>query len=313
VPEIYIHERIALCAARQLAPEQADLIAREQAAYRMGASGPDIMFFHCVWQGGNKYALPKLGSRMHTSRTNAFLYALLINASTPAQIAYAWGFLCHYAADSILHAYVYAMSEPDGLFPQSAGHGLLEMAMDSWAYVIDHPDSKRIEPDFTLGPFQLNKKQEAEIASLLSICVQQIYNLACPAKEYQRAFAHARLVKRVLYRPGKARMGFFRWLEKLIGHPGLIEGHAYPARLPECDFLNEGHNPWQAPDDDRIRTDSVPDLCARAECYAGELLRLCQAGPPERTHLFEALGQRSYVSDLPGSSEGEGPGVISQR
>ena len=135
--EIYAHERLAFLAAE--GAELEPYVYAQQPAYLLGASGPDVLFFHYCWRFGNRYKLPSLGFLMHKARTNAFFEALFLRASTNAQRAYALGFLCHYALDHCVHPYVYAQCEKGRPFAMKGGHGFLEIAIDSTFYLIDTP------------------------------------------------------------------------------------------------------------------------------------------------------------------------------
>ena len=64
-------------------------------------------------KGPNRtYNLPLLGNRMHEDKTGTFLLALLHHTHTQAQIEYTLGFLCHYAADTVMHLTLCSSAAP---------------------------------------------------------------------------------------------------------------------------------------------------------------------------------------------------------
>ena len=121
MPEGYTHLRCAWRAAR--AQKLTADLHRE--AFFAGANGPDMLFCYQVWKPAKKraYPLPDLGERMHNENTGAFLRALLDGAKTPVQRSYAAGFLCHYAADTVVHPYVVLVTSPGQAYEGPGGHG----------------------------------------------------------------------------------------------------------------------------------------------------------------------------------------------
>ena len=109
MPEGYTHVRTAQKAAHAIHYK-----LQCPAAFAAGANGPDSFFCYEVWKKGQNrtYNLPLLGNRMHEDKTGAFLLALLHHTHTQAQIEYTLGFLCHYAADTVMHPYVVFVSTP---------------------------------------------------------------------------------------------------------------------------------------------------------------------------------------------------------
>ena len=129
MPEGYTHVRTAQKAAHAL-----HYTLQCPAAFAAGANGPDSFFCYEVWKKGQNrtYNLPLLGNRMHEDKTGAFLLALLHHTHTQAQIEYTLGFLCHYAADTVMHPYVVFVSSPGQPYGMKGGKrcGALQFIMD---------------------------------------------------------------------------------------------------------------------------------------------------------------------------------------
>ena len=128
MPEGYTHVRTAQKAAHAIHYK-----LQCPAAFAAGANGPDSFFCYEVWKKGQNrtYNLPLLGNRMHEDKTGAFLLALLHHTHTQAQIEYTLGFLCHYAADTVMHPYIVFVSSPGQPYGMKGGHGYFEIALDS--------------------------------------------------------------------------------------------------------------------------------------------------------------------------------------
>ena len=125
MPEGYTHVRTAQKAATAIHYK-----VQCPAAFAAGANGPDSFFCYEVWKKRAKrhFDLPTLGNRMHEEKTGEFLRSLCRHVKSRPQVEYALGFLSHYAADTVVHPFVYAMcrarlpGDRAGLHPARGGH-----------------------------------------------------------------------------------------------------------------------------------------------------------------------------------------------
>ena len=122
MPSVYTHFLIARQSFLALPPRIQAKISPHLALYYFGAQGADFCFFY--------KSFPKktinFGSYMH--RTGAWITFQTLQryaAHSSALFAYAAGYITHYAADAILHPYVYATSGDSFLI-----HTRLESALD---------------------------------------------------------------------------------------------------------------------------------------------------------------------------------------
>lgn len=169
MPEGYTHVRTAQKAAHAIHYK-----LQCPAAFAAGANGPDSFFCYEVWKKGQNrtYNLPLLGNRMHDDKTGAFLLALLHHTHTQAQIEYTLGFLCHYAADTVMHPYVVFVSSPGQPYGMKGGHGYFEIALDSTLHAEDTGVSEVPADDSSPVPVG---QDLAEIAALLHQCILEVY------------------------------------------------------------------------------------------------------------------------------------------
>ena len=123
MPASYVHQCVARDACRSMNRFQDEQL---RAALTAGSEGPDPFFFSLFALPGTPSA-PKLGSMMHTRRTDDFLVALA-RACTGSDItrAYCCGFFTHYAADTTFHPFVYAHSLAEDGSYSSTSHCTLE-------------------------------------------------------------------------------------------------------------------------------------------------------------------------------------------
>lgn len=291
MPEGYTHLRCAHRAARALGLEE-ELIAD---AFDTGANGPDILFCYQVWKPAAKrdWPLPAFGARMHEENTGAFLRALIARAGTPAQRSYALGFVCHYAADGVLHPYVERLTMPGQLYGMEGGHGYLEIALDSELHRQDTGDAA--VPVRHCCPLPSDGLLE-ELIPLLGGAIEEAYGERFPAEVLRAAFVHSTKVRGLF----TCRFAPKRWLltllEPLFGKKGTVTGHITPARL-KPGLPDE----WQHPVSGETIRAGLPRLLEQAEQRCGLYMAACRAhwdGRMSGKELAAVLGSRSYVSGL---------------
>ena len=88
------------------------VISKYRWLYQIGLQGPDIFFYNIPILRHRDYR--NVGSHMHEYHVNRFfrnclneIAAISSKQQREQAISYMAGFLCHYAADSICHPYVY--------------------------------------------------------------------------------------------------------------------------------------------------------------------------------------------------------------
>ena len=225
MPEGYTHVRIAQKAAHAIHYK-----LQCPAAFAAGANGPDSFFCYEVWKKGQNrtYNLPLLGNRMHEDKTGAFLLALLHHTHTQAQIEYTLGFLCHYAADTVMHPYVVFVSSPGQPYGMKGGHGYFEIALDSTLHAEDTGVSEVPADDSSPVPVG---QDLAEIAALLHQCILEVYGQDISVEALADSFYYTNRLRRLFTSRHGVRRAFYWVLELFFGGRGFITGHVSPAHL----------------------------------------------------------------------------------
>ena len=122
MPSAYTHFLVARQSLNALPPRIQEKISPHLPLYYFGAQGADFCFFYRPLSKKNT----NFGSYLHRAGGIASFEELhRAAAQSPAVFAYAAGYITHYAADVILHPFVYAVSK------QSAWkHTRIESALD---------------------------------------------------------------------------------------------------------------------------------------------------------------------------------------
>lgn len=287
MPEGYTHTYLALRAAQTVG-----WAVTSRPAFMAGANGPDMLYCYQAWKSGakRKINLPELGNRLHAEHTGAFLQALGRHAETPAQKDYFMGFLCHYAADTVVHPYVVALTRGSGVYGGSTGHGYFESALDSWLHQ-RHTGSGAV-PVTDISPAVTGDALDQVLAQLQA-ALADVYGLRIDRQDLADAFAHNYILRRLFrsWTPLRLR----RWLcfaaERVIGGPGYITGHLTPATLQ----LRALPETWQDPATGETRTETIHQLLEMAEMNCTLLLREAIAAPADPDAFWALVGSKDYV------------------
>ena len=225
MPEGYTHVRTAHKAA-----EAIHYKIQCPAAFAAGANGPDSFFCYEVWKKRAKrhYDLPGLGNRMHEEKTGAFLRSLCANVKTRPQVEYALGFLSHYAADTVVHPFIYAMCKPGCPYAGKGGHGYLEIALDSTLHAEDTGSS--LVPVEDVSPLPTGAEL-ADVTALLHTCLLETYGEDIPVEYLADAFWHTYRLRGLFPSRHGVRRVLFWLIEPLFGGRGFITGHVSPRQL----------------------------------------------------------------------------------
>lgn len=287
MPEGYTHVRTAHLAAEAMHYE-----IQCPEAFAAGANGPDSFFCFEVWRRAKnrRYDLPALGHRMHEERTGEFLWSLCRLAGTRSQKEYTLGFLCHYAADTVIHPFICAMCEPGMPYAGAGGHGYLEIALDSELHKEDTGDS--CVPPSDTSPLP-PEDQLSEIALLLRQSLKEVYALDIPVEYLEDAFRHTWRVRGLFTSRFGVRRAAFSVLERFMGRKGFITGHISPRKLsPDLPDV------WTDPFGSGKHTGGIGALLseaqARCEKYMSAAERLW-SGEITGDAFRAVIGSASYV------------------
>ncbi|MDR3051895.1 MAG: zinc dependent phospholipase C family protein [Oscillospiraceae bacterium] len=303
MPAAYLHEQLALGARTAAATAYPAVASLPTAPLLTGAQGPDPFFFYKMLSlfRANRAAVESVGTLLHERRTNAFLLALLRHGmrSGPDSLAYALGFVTHYAADSTAHPFVYAHSFDAAGAYQSNLHCGLEAALDTWLYREQgHPQGVPLQ---MAGMAALTEPQRGAVTTALRVALGQVFP-EHPVDEpaIRHCLADSVRTCRLLYSPRGIKYRLLCALGALLGQRGLVEAHALPLRLPQNDFLNLAHAAWCSPfEPGWARDESFSDIFAQAQARAANLLTaawLFTQGEMEEEALAALLGNLHYDS-----------------
>ena len=136
MPSTYAHRRFGADVLALLPDGLRATLEQHRELYDIGLHGPDLMFYYKALQSNTeifkcKTISPRrLGNAMHEQKGEVFFTrARTVVENAPdkdAALAYALGFVCHFALDSTCHPYVEAYVRESGV-----GHCEIETEFDN--------------------------------------------------------------------------------------------------------------------------------------------------------------------------------------
>ena len=116
MPSTYAHRRFGADVLVQLPRELREKITPYRPLYDMGLHGPDLMFYYRALQSN---PVNRLGNAMHDEPGRTFFdrarRVVHEEADREAALAYALGFVCHFALDSTCHPFVEQFTRESGV------------------------------------------------------------------------------------------------------------------------------------------------------------------------------------------------------
>ena len=116
MPSTYAHRRFGADVLALLPDGLRATLEQHRELYDIGLHGPDLMFYYKALQSN---PVNRLGNTMHEQKGEVFFTrarAVVEHAADKdAALAYALGFVCHFALDSTCHPYVEAYTRQSGV------------------------------------------------------------------------------------------------------------------------------------------------------------------------------------------------------
>lgn len=152
MPSTYAHFCLGRETARLLTPEPLEAITRYPQLYFIGLHGPDLFFYY---KPLSKNPVSRLGHEFHDRPGRDFFEraarVLQMHPDSLAHRAYVYGFLCHFALDTLSHDYVAEKEAASGL-----SHARIESELERALMLRDGLDPASHRPTGHLMPSEEN-------------------------------------------------------------------------------------------------------------------------------------------------------------
>ena len=299
MPASYVHQSVAssICDALSMFSSPA-----LRSAVLAGSEGPDPLFFSVIPRPGAPL-VPKVGSLLHTRKTDDFLLALAdACAASELTRAYCCGFFTHYGTDTTFHPFVYAHSlQEDGSY-SSVAHCTLEHQLETLHYRRQgHAKGLPVQMG---GYVRLKSHEKDEIARALTAAINKVFpGEGMTTTHIRKSFDDAVNLCTFLRSEHGVRFRLLGGLLKPFHKDAVLHSHMMPAEPPEHDIANDQRKPWASiwlPGVER--TDSFDDLYAAAVQRGSALVSAANGymlGNVSFATLRALHGGQSYDSGLP--------------
>lgn len=272
MPDMFAHYQVAEAArARLPRGELALTLTALPDAYKVGAQGPDFLFYSHPWPG--QRSRQDLAFLTHQHKMDEVFRCMLGNAvRLPAdERAVALSFVCGYAShlclDANAHPWVmyWTGDVSDGAAPEARArafryHGMLESSIDVILCREQSSDRRWLRKQDLL---HMPAGQTAVIAALYEKVMSDVYGVAFSASEGRDAF---RAMERIYTAMTDRRTPLARLmsgLAPLMDVRGLEPTQIYPdSPWPVAAGLFAGRRPWYFPSvPDRPQTTTFREIC----------------------------------------------------
>ncbi len=297
----------------------AESLRSHRQLFRLGAQGPDPLFFHGCFPGNGKKKLVAVGRLLHNSRTGAFLshgfrqlHPVSWTEDWEQLAAYLCGMVCHYFLDRILHPYVNAVENKwiwsdDGI-PTPTTHGEVETMLD----VILWKQSGRGSACRVRSlPLVVRTRHWPEsVQNFWITALYDTYDIHVTEKEFLEMTRDFKRGERLLYDPRGIKTHLIHWVDGLTGgafHPGKMP---YPPKpIPGIDWTNDKRRSWFQPELPKVRrNESVEMLMEEAVHLAANAINgLFAVLLRGEGRLEDWLPDMSYNTNLPCKEEESKP------
>ena len=224
MPSTYAHRRFGADVLVQLPRELREKITPYRPLYDMGLHGPDLMFYYRALQSN---PVNRLGNAMHEQPGRVFFTRArgVVNTARNknAALAYALGFVCHFALDSTCHPYVEAYTRQSGV-----SHCEIETEFDDMLLRRDGHDPKSF---FTASHIRPTAENARVIAPFYEgLTGLQVLDALKGMIAMHRLLQPSGAVKRWVVLTGMKAVGKYDVLHGLV---------ANPQPNPQCTESNE--------------------------------------------------------------------------
>lgn len=250
MPNLITHIVIGGEALKRLPVPIRELASKCKEAFTLGSIGPDFLFVL------RELGLPpkRLPNRMHGYNQFETFEAIISHIKdNPSDVltSYVLGLSVHYALDSTVHPYVYAMCEGrvrnmlDDISRVST-HSLIESALDE--YLLERVGVNPTNAFNASKALKSSKSQRREIGTLYERAIGPLYGIDITPSQVDFGFEMTRVLLEVLQDRTGARKKIMRGVEKtVLGGKRKMTSLAHPPyKYGEIDYLNFDRTSFRA-------------------------------------------------------------------
>jgi Zinc dependent phospholipase C len=313
MPDMLAHYEVAQAArARLPRGPLAQLLEDEHDAYKVGAQGPDFLFYSYSWLG--RRSRTALAFLLHQHRMSHVFRCMLAHAAglPPEQRSPAFAFICGYAAhlslDAEAHPWImyWTGDITDGASASVRAaafrrHGLLESSLDVVLRRKHSADPRWLRRQDLL---RMTPGQAAVVAAMFERVLADVYDIVFSRAEAMGAFRDMVFVYGSMTDRRSALSRGVNLLGPLIDRHGTLRAQIYPDEpLPAVVNLISARRLWYSPSTpDEPRHETFHDIIDAATAHTLRCLDAIDRVAHADGDLDDAvatIGDRSMFTGLP--------------
>ena len=285
-------------------------VTKKRALFRLGAQGPDPLFFYNCFPGNGKGELRTLGDTMHDESTGAFLkygFERLKDVSWDDDwmelAVYLAGFICHFTLDRMIHPYVNWAEKRwiwaiDGT-PVRTTHMKLEISLDVLLW-----KEKRGTPAHkvkTRKIIDIGKQWPESIQDFLLDAFEAVYHVETNKRALSKVLGDYYRGHGLLYDPKGWKKRLINWLDSFTGGGIKPAKSPYPVKAEETiDWANKKRRTWTNPSTDgEDHQESVEEILNKASFEAANHINAVFARILKHEPIDDLFSDISYSTGLP--------------
>lgn len=254
-------------------PMDAKSEIRDMHMFCLGSQGPDALFFSkaSLFPG----SLKRYGNMMHKANVREAIQYLDEHTQKDKELrSYFYGYLCHYALDSVAHPLVFAISrkrhDEEGV-DEGEIHVTMEADIDVWLL---HQRGRKTESYNVYEDLKVTSRQAGKLADLYHGLMEEVYHLSLPKRDLKGAFLEIAMWTQFIA-PSRKKYNFLYGLELALRIPHGITGMMLVDRHG-MEIINLSHKAYPLSyDATRSISASFPQLYGKALQKALGLIDSC--------------------------------------
>lgn len=179
MPSTYAHYRFGKMVLASLTKEQQQCINNYRELFDIGLHGPDLLFY---FQPLKRHPINQFGYAMHEKPALAFFEKARTIVKSDEDLAYIYGFICHFALDAKCHPYV-----EKEVSTTVHSHTKIEVEFDRFLLLTDK-----------LNPLSYHMTQHIHPSRKNAQVISQFFDIASP-KDINKALRSMNFYARLLH------------------------------------------------------------------------------------------------------------------
>lgn len=270
----------------------ADFIMANRTAFNWGLQGPDLLYFYSPMRLSRQ--LHNAGTLLHKKDTEGVMHELaryVMRCPEPFRNtakSYFYGFICHYALDSLIHPYVnYHTRRITDKTGRLRVHMKIESHISASVSAYYKLMTDKLRPPAFTADYHASPALRKTVSGMLNHVLFECFNVLIPPSKIHSSFYRTFLLQEVLVNGASLLRPPAEFLEKSFGVRYLFSSN-FKCPIPDWDCLNRTHRVWRY-DDGRTKSSlSVIDIMQRSANLAVSLI----AG-------YEDMFEQSYLERIP--------------